>query len=692
MASRPRAWAAASRVLITVGLVAFTANCTSPPPHPAARPAPMTPSRAEAESAPATAAEFVPLESLNLAAVDQEWGTPHAGRSVDGRPLTIAGQHYERGLGTHASSELLIDLHGAAARFEALVGVDDECAGRGTLVFQVACDGVIRFDSGVMRGGDAARAVALDLAGVRQLALRVEDAGDGIDYDHADWADARIVLQPGAATRPVAIAAEPAPPPQPAPFDPHELAIHPPRITGGTPGRPFLFLIPASGPPPLRFHAAGLPAGLTCDPDRGIISGSLAAAGRTDVQLRIDSPAGTATAVLTIVAGPDALALTPPMGWNSWNAWGTAVDEDKVRDAADWLVFSGLAARGYHYVNIDDAWEAGRDADGRIQTNEKFPDTRALADYVHAHGLKLGIYSSPGPRTCAQFEGSFGYEYLDAARYAEWGIDYLKYDWCSYGGLVPPEQRIGGEKGPPNEAALRRPYEVMRGALDACGRDIVYSLCQYGMGDVSKWGGAVGGNLWRTTGDIVDTWSSMSRIGFSQSDLAAYAGPGRWNDPDMLVLGHVGWGPHLHPTRLTPHEQVTHMTLWALLAAPLLIGCDLTQLDDFTLALLGNPEVLEINQDPLGRPATRIWAEDRCEIWSRPLANGDTAVGVFNRGRRAATVSVNWSQLGRAGRQSVHDAWRRAGVGSLEGACEAVVPAHGALLLRVANAWPVANP
>jgi alpha-galactosidase len=304
---------------------------------------------------------------------------------------------------------------------------------------------------------------------------------------------------------------------------------------------------------------------------------------------------------------------------------------------------------------------------------------KALSDYVHSKGLKLGIYSSPGPKTCAGYEGSYDHERLDAETFAEWGIDLIKYDWCSYGQIAQDD----------SEFELRKPYALMRQALDVCGRDIVFSLCQYGMGEVSAWGADVGGNYWRTTGDIVDTWGSLSSIGFGQAGLEEHAGPGHWNDPDMLVVGMVGWGPDLHPTRLSKHEQVTHITLWSLLAAPLLTGCDLAQLDDFTRALLANPEVLEVNQDPLGQQAGRVAVQGRQEIWARPLADGTYAVGFFNRSRRATTITVAWSDLGLAGPQPVRNLWTRLDEGTFDEEYSAPVEGHGTVMVKIGR--PVAD-
>lgn len=618
-------------------------------------------------------ADTIWLETLDIDLMSQEWGSPRAGHSVDGAPLTLGGAAFPHGIGTHANSEWTIDLKGQATRFAAVVGVDDESGDEGSVVFVVWVDGKEVQRSKVMRGGDEPVVVSVDLRGARELMLMVEDAGDGIDHDHANWAGAMLTLLPGRTEQPVATKPSDEPPPLTARGAPAEPVIHAPRITGATPGRPFLFLIPATGEGPLRFAAENLPEGLSLDSETGVITGALTAEGRTVVELTVEGPKGRAESKLTIVGGQRALALTPPMGWNSWNVWGTSIDDAKVRAAADWMVKSGLAARGYQYINIDDAWEGERDSRGRIQTNEKFPDMKALADYVHAKGLKLGIYSSPGPKTCAGYEGSYQHERDDAAQWAEWGIDLVKYDWCSYGDIAKDESL----------EELQKPYRVMRAALDACGRDIVYSLCQYGKGRVSEWGATVGGNCWRTTGDITDTWSSMAGIGFGQNGLEEYAGPGTWNDPDMLVVGKVGWGPDLHDTRLTPNEQITHITLWSLLAAPLLIGCDLSQVDEFTLALLTNPEVLEVNQDPRGQQARRIAAKEHVEVWARTLADGSLAVGLFNRGRQEAPVTAEWKELGLSGRQVVRNLWQRRDEGAFEASFTAAVPRHGAVLLKI---------
>ena len=409
------------------------------------------------------------------------------------------------------------------------------------------------------------------------------------------------------------------------------------------------------------------------DASRGIISGVIRDAGSYDVGLKVRGAGGEARRKLRIVAGHDALARTPPMGWNSWNVWGPAVDANKVLEAARLLDESGLADHGFQYIVIDDAWEGERDADGELQPNGKFPDMRALADAIHARGLKLGIYSSPGSRTCEGFPGSWQHEAQDAATFAAWGVDFLKYDWCSYEEIAPDHSL----------PELKKPYFVMRDALARVDRDIVYAMCQYGYGDVWQWGAEAGGHLWRSSGDLLDTWSNLESVGFRQAGRERWTKPGEWNDTDMLVVGTLGWGPNLRPTRLTPNEQMLHIALWALQAAPLFIGADLSRLDAFTLALLTNSEVIEVDQDPLGRAASRVWSDARREIWARPLSDGTMAVGLFNRGLAPQVMTLRWSDIGLRGRQPVRDLWTRKDLGEFTNSMTATVPRHGVVFVKV---------
>lgn len=371
-----------------------------------------------------------------------------------------------------------------------------------------------------------------------------------------------------------------------------------------------------------------------------------------------------------VASAQENLSPTPPMGWNSWNHFFQRVTDADVRAAADAMVANGMRDAGYIYVNIDDGWQGARRPDGTIQSNERFPDMKALADYVHARGLKLGIYSSPGPKTCAKFEGSYGHEEQDARTYAAWGVDYLKYDLCSFGAMLQTAGN-GGAASPAAVALQKRAYRKMHDALVATGRPIVFSLCQYGMSNVWEWGAEVGGNLWRTTGDISDKYDRMSLIGFEQAGLSRYARPGHWNDPDMLEIGNGG---------MTLDEYKTHMSLWAILAAPLLTGNDLTKVSPEHLAILENRDAIAIDQDALGKQGDRISALGPYEVWKKPMGHGRIAIGLFNRGELAHNMSVDLRQLGVSRKARVHDVWAGADVPNRD-IITTLVPKHGVVLL-----------
>jgi|SRR6185437_794191 len=379
------------------------------------------------------------------------------------------------------------------------------------------------------------------------------------------------------------------------------------------------------------------------------------------------------------------LARTPPMGWNSWNKFAGRVDDASVRGMADAMVASGMAKAGYVYINIDDTWELGRDANGNITSNKKFPDMKALADYVHSKGLKLGIYSSPGPKTCAGYEGSYGHVVQDAKTYAAWGVDYLKYDLCS-------DAEIYKDDAP----TLQAIYQEMGEALQATHRPIIYSLCEYGRAQVwTGWGEKAGGNLWRTTGDISDRWQSMDRIGFSQLKIAQYAKAGHWNDPDMLEIGNGG---------MTADEYRTHMSLWSLLAAPLIAGNDLRDMTEETKSILMNAEVIAIDQDPQYKPVVQVSStggnaaaaasegvqgasEGGVEVLMRPLHDGSVAVGLFNRSGASADAQFALSNLpdGLKGKKKLaaRDLWKHEAVALDGDTLKANVPSHGVVLVKI---------
>jgi alpha-galactosidase len=630
------------------------------------------------------------IDSLDLSKMVQRRQTPRAGFSLAGGrgggragaagtpagpPIVLGGVTYAHGIGTLSINELIIDLKGQATRFLAMVGLNDNASKQGSVTVEVWLDNKKILISDVLRVGSPPVKVDVDLTGAHFLELTIDDGNDVSTGDNADWAGGLIYLKPGATEKPESWTFPSEPPPPIASGWPATPRVNPPRITGGTPGRPFIFRIPATGEAPLTFAARNLPAGVTLDPRTGVISGAIAREGRTDVEITVTNARGKASRNLTIVGGKDALVLTPPLGWNSWNVWGQSVDAAKVRAAADAMESSGLAAHGYQFVSIDDGWEGKRDGNGVLQPNEKFPDMKALTDYIHSKGLKAGIYSSPGRSTCQGLPGSLGFEETDARTWAEWGFDLLKHDWCSYGSTMPDQPL----------ADLQKPYIVMRQALDKAGRDIVYSLCQYGMGKVWEWGADVGGNFWRTTGDLTDVWSNMAAVGFRQAGREQWSKPGHWTDPDMLVIGKVGWGPAIHDTRLTPNEQITHITLWTIQAAPLLIGADMAHFDKFTTDLMTNHEVLEVNQDVLGRGGSRVRQDNRLEVWVKPLADGTKAVALFNRGLQRAGVSASWTDLGVTGTQLVRDLWQQRDLGTFSNNFTASVPAHGAVLVKVGS-------
>ena len=370
-----------------------------------------------------------------------------------------------------------------------------------------------------------------------------------------------------------------------------------------------------------------------------------------------------------------AVAQTPPMGWNSWNYFATKVTDKDIRGAADSLVGTGMKDAGYVYVNIDDTWEAERDASGVLHTNAKFPDMKALADYVHSKGLKIGIYSGPGNKTCGGYAASLGHEEQDAKLYAEWGIDYLKYDLCSFIPDVMEKQAPGDKAG--QMRLMHAAYVKMGKALEATGRPIVFSLCQYGWDAPWEWAPALGGNLWRTTGDITPEWDRIAVIAFSQAGLEKYAGPGHWNDPDMLEVGNG---------KLTMAENRSHFSMWAMLAAPLLAGNDLTSMKPEVTAILTNRDVIAIDQDHLGKQGTRAYAEGEVEVWTRHLAGGALAVAVINcaENDRFSThpFHLNLGKLGLHGPQKAKDLWTGKEV-ELTDNQALELAAHDVLLVRI---------
>ncbi|MDR2147032.1 MAG: putative Ig domain-containing protein [Tannerella sp.] len=476
------------------------------------------------------------------------------------------------------------------------------------------------------------------------------------------------------------------------------------KVFGVRPGSVFFYTIPATGKRPMTFSAVNLPKGLKLDAQTGRITGSVKKAGTYRVSLKATNALGNDEREFRIIAG-DQIGLTPAMGWNSWNCWGEAIDREKVLAAAKAMVETDLINHGWSYINIDDGWQAIRGGKyNGIQPNKKFPDMKGLFDQVHGMGLRIGIYSGPWVGTYAGFVGSYSdnpdgtsdwinepgtvdehYRYIkpnangrrghgvnyhhgkysfvknDVRQWMDWGIDYLKYDWN------------------PNDY-----YHVkeMHDALREQKRDVLFSMSNSGpYGDAMMFEKYA--NVWRTTGDIRDNWDRIKSLGFSQTKWAPFVGPGHFADPDMLVVGYVGWGPNLHYTALTPDQQYTHISLWSMLCSPLLLGCDLSRLDEFTLSLLTNDEVIEVNQDPLGKMAMPIIDRDGYIVYQKPLEDGSVAMGIFNLNDHKIEVTVTWSNLGIRGTQKVRDLWRQQDIAESDREFKTAVNPHGVVLVRI---------
>ncbi len=621
------------------------------------------------------------LEDLDLSHMIQGWGKPQSKKSILGKPLRICGTEFQHGVGTHSLSLFAIDLKGAALSFKAYVGVDEEIRleipddkflDKGTANFMVFVDKKLVYDSGLMKVFDKPREVNVDLKGAGRLDLIVEDGGDTMDYDHVDWADACLILDPQSKLIPESIPRQSVPTmgiltPQP----PDSPRINAQGIIGAGAHRDFLYYIPIAGIRPMEICVQGLPDGLEFNRKKGTIEGVTSDTAEHIIVISAENESGKDSKTICLSIGKG-LVRTPPMGWNSWNCWGTSVDEVKMKEAAEALIRTGLINHGWAYVNIDDAWQGERDQKtGRISSNGKFPDMKALADFIHERGLKFGVYTDAGPKTCAGFEGSRSHEAIDAHTYSEWDVDYVKVDWCHTEGMDPKEA-----------------YSIFGKALAKCNRDIVFSICNWGVNKPWEWGADVRGNLWRTTGDITDTWASVQHIATAQNPLHPHAKPGHWNDPDMLVIGKLGWGPEIRDTGLTPNQQYCHMSYWCLLSAPLILGCDLTQLDDFTMNLITNDEVIAVNQDILGRQGRCHLRENGIEVWMKDLSDGGKAIGIFNikyylSDNPYRDYTLSWASLGLSGSHHVRDLWRRKDLGVFKDSFTVSLPEHGVSLIKV---------
>ena len=634
------------------------------------------------------------LSDMDYSLMISGWQTTKADSSVTGRPLTINKVTYERGLGTHAPSEMTFEHDGSPGRFLATVGVDD-FSDKGSLEFIVFTDKGIPFRSGMMTKGDSGIDVDVNLRGVRQLSLVVDTGRDGYMYDHANWAEARFV----GAKIPVPIdinniVEEPYMLTPPAPKYPR---INGAKIYGVTPGKPFLFRVATTGERPISFSAVNCPEGLHLNPETGIISGISPPKGVYEVIIKAENKFGKCEEKLKI-ASEGALALTPHMGWNGWYIHMREVTQKHMEEAAVAMVESGMADYGYCYVNIDAGWAKSpgmpndpvygspmRAEDGTILCNKKFPDIRAFTVLVHSLGLKAGIYSSPSNVTCADFVGAYGHEAQDAKTFSDWGFDFLKYDWCSYGTLT------ADRKNEPDY--YRNPFSLMGNILKEQERDIVFNLCQYGMDNVWEWGKEAGGHSWRIRGDIGHggLLSNLYSVGLSQSEYHKYSGPGGWNDPDYILIGTINniFGttnestPGFKQSPLSPSTQYTYMTMWSMLAAPLIFSGDMTQLDEFTLNILCNNEVIEVNQDELGAGGYCISSEDLIEVWEKPLYDGTYAVAVFNRRPVEYEIKVDWNVLNYGNATEIRDIWRQKNIRGLKALSGVKIPRNGCAMYRM---------
>lgn len=483
-----------------------------------------------------------------------------------------------------------------------------------------------------------------------------------------------------------------------------EPEINGPSVYGCRPGNPFLYRIPCQGLRPMQFSAENLPSSLELDPERGIISGTAPEKGEYEIVLHSSNSAGTDSRKMKIVAG-ETLALTPPMGYNHWYAHYDRITDAMMREAADILISSGMADVGYQYVNIDDCWMNApknndslrvgplRDENGNIIPNRHFPDMKGLTDYIHSLGLKAGIYTSPGPLTCGGFAGAYNHEEQDARRFAEWGFDFLKYDWCSYSDVTVPgsagkDNKITWEKGRGSIEKMKYPYFQMGEILKRQNRDIVLNLCQYGMGEVWKWGAEAGGHCWRTAGDLGFELDRIFDVALKNSEYREYSKPGAWNDPDYIQIGYIGTASKMgipEMTKMPAPMQYSYMSMWCLMASPLVYSGDMTRLDKFTLNVLCNPEVIAVDQDPPGIAAEVKMAGDSAFIMIKPLADGTVSAGLFNRSSRPAVISLDLKDAGITGKAKVRDLWRRKDIGRFRNEFSAEVPSGGVAMIQISS-------
>lgn len=597
---------------------------------------------------------------------------------------SLGGKKLTNAFVTTGYAQLTYQLKGQSMRITGIVGVDDGVA----KTFTETAEAIVYGDnkklwaSGPLKAGGQPVPFDVDLKGVKLLELVVDFAGDQITNAQVTWSDVKISYS---GARPVADGEHPTL----AEGEPFMTPKGPetPRITGGCvfgvrPGSPFLFTVTASGKKPMTFSAKNLPEGLQLDPKTGRITGCLKAKGEHRVLLSAKNELGTAERELKIVVG-DQLSLSPPMGWSSWNALLKEVDQAKVEKTAELIDSLGLKDHGYLYVNIDDGWQGERAGEEKaLQANKKFPDMKGLCDKIHALGLKAGIYHTPWMTSYGRYPGGTAdnpegtwsleknketfrvgpYPFLnqDARQWGKWGFDSCKWDWHFH----KPEEII-----------------AVSDALKQSGRDMLCNLSNRGVLQHGKTY-VEHANAWRTTNDLLGHWIFLVSIGFNQAQWVELGGPGHWLDLDSL-LGGYAWGKK---TKMSPDEQYLQMSMWVLMSAPLWMSCEMDKMDEFNLRLLTNDEVLDIDQDPLGKPARRKWKQGQQEAWVKDLEDGSKAVGFFNRGRESVDTTISLKELGLDGKYQVRDLWKREDIGTVEGKITVAPRPHGVLLYKLTPA------
>ncbi len=613
--------------------------------------------------------------------------------------MRVKGVPYFRGVGAQSISVIAFNLDRHAKHFSAMVGVDDQGNKTIPVKFYVVGDGKVLFESNEMQIGDEPAKVDADLTGIKQLGLLITDNVGGVNNKrtYANWMNAQLEMSGNHSPGYVQNTDEQY---ILTPLSRADPKINSAKVFGATPGNPVLYLIAATGKRPMQFSAANLPKGLSVSATTGIISGSVKQRGNYSVTLKAKNSVGEAKQKLLIKIG-DTIALTPPIGWNGWNSWEAKIDRDKVMASANAMVSKGLKDHGWNYINIDDTWQGIRTGpDTALQPNEKFPDFKGMVDYIHSLGLKAGLYSTPyvssyggypgassdfatGGETHDQIKlnrqpfmhiGKYRFEKTDAKQMANWGFDFLKYDW-----------RIDVNS-----------TERMSEALKKSGRDMVFSLSNNAPFEkANDW--MRSSNLFRTGPDIKDSWNSLYATVFSLDKWAPYTGPGHWSDPDMMIVGDVAIGPVMHPTRLTADEQYSHISIFSLLAAPMLIGCPIEKLDAFTLNLLTNDEVIAINQDPLGKAGRLLLQEEGVQVWVKQLEAGAYGVGIFNTAgfgetpqsyfrwgdEKEKTYTLDLTKIGLKGKWQIRDVWRQKALAQSVGSIKASLRHHGVLMLKM---------